>query len=157
MLTKREKIKGCMLIMCSDPKHSNCTAVADKIKNLSSEIEETQRIRYNLKGSVYCIAAKVAAPSERLDTLKQEINSVYDEKSEIGVSDVKAYRDRTIIENYIDGYETKKRLWRTIFGNENVPEWEADAVKKYAGSLRKVIPNITREHIEKAIREAKEK
>lgn len=154
---EREKIKGCMLVMCSDSRHSNCTAIANKIQGLSSEIKETQRIRYNLKGSVYCIATKVEVPPDRLDTLKQEINSVYDEESKIGVSDVKAYKDRTIIENYIDGYETKKRLWRTIFGNENAPEWEADAVTKYAGSLRKVIPNITRKQIDEAIREAKEK
>lgn len=62
-----------------------------------------------------------------------------------------------IIEDYIEDCETRKMLWRTIFGNDNLPKQEADAVDKYAGSLKKSLPDVSVEEIEEAIREAKEK
>lgn len=62
-----------------------------------------------------------------------------------------------IIEDYIEDYETRKMLWRTVFGNDALPNQEVDAVDKYAGSLKKSLPNVSTEEIEEAIREAKEK
>lgn len=60
-------------------------------------------------------------------------------------------------ENLIDDYETRKSLWKDLFGNDNVPEQESDAVYKYGGSLKKAFPGLTREEVDEAIREAKEK
>lgn len=62
-----------------------------------------------------------------------------------------------IIEDEIDDVDTRRMLWLGVFGHDKVPQREHDAVDKYAGSLSKILPNISREEIEDAIREAKEK
>lgn len=97
-------------------------------------------------------AWRVQRPYSDTTEVKKKVETLvrFAEKEEVATA-------TTLIEDYIVDYETRKMLWRTVFGNDNLPQLEADAVDKYAGSLKKSLPSLTREEIEEAIREAKEK
>lgn len=79
-------------------------------------------------------------PAEKTKSLLKEIESLMEN-----------------YENLIDDHGTRKELWRCLFGNDNVPEPEPDAVDKYGGNLNKILPGVTREEVDEAIKDAKGK
>lgn len=62
-----------------------------------------------------------------------------------------------VTQDTINDQITRKKLWHSLFGSENMPVQEDDAVDKYAGSLRSDFPNVSNEDIEKSLSDAKEK
>jgi len=60
-------------------------------------------------------------------------------------------------EDTIDDTGSRLKLWKSFFADEMMPSPEADAYKKYAGSLSETLPDLTEDEVDRAIRKVRRK